>query len=339
MKILLWLILLICCRDLFAADFKIGGFTESVFIVADAEKSAQFYIDFAGWEVRHRENAGSELKKLWKLPDSVVIKQILIANKGESKGYIRLVQIDGIAQQQIRSNTQPWDTGGIFDMNVRVANMDEKYTQLQSAGWQSHSDPVGFTFGPFEVKEWIARGHDGVSFAFIERIKPTLEGWPNLKQISRVFNSTQIVKDIDFSLQFYQQVLGFQTYLQHRGASKEAGPNVLGLPFNLTTEIERSVFILHPDKKNEGSVELLQFHGASGRDVGHLAKPPNLGIVTLRFPTNNLDALERKLVDNDIEIISKQILQTYPYGRVKIMSILSPDNTWLEFYQPLAEKN
>lgn len=332
MKVLLLTLTLLTSVLIHARDYKVGGFTEAVFIVSDIEKSSNFYLNYAGWEEIEKRPVDNNLRSLWSLPEKASIQQRLLANKGATRGFVRLIQIDGVAQQQIRSNTQSWDTGGIFDVNARVSHMDRKFRQLQRLGWQSTSDPVGFTFGPFEVKEWITRGHDGVSFALIERIKPKLEGWPHLREISRVFNSTQVVKDVQTSLPFYQEVLGFQTYLQHHGASKATGPNVLGLPHNLTTEIPRSVYILHPDKKNEGSVELLQFHGASGRDVSALAAPPNLGIVTLRFPVTNLPGLAQAFKRNGIEVIAETSMKLPPYGLVDMLAIRSPDNTWLEFY-------
>ena len=316
-----------------AKDFTLNGFTETVFIVSDIEKTSQFYQQYAGWEVRSTEDVAPELKQLWQLPKRASLKQVLLANKGEQRGYVRLIQIDKVQQEIIRANTQSWDVGGIFDVNVRVADMLTKRQQLQDAGWRGTSDPVSFTFGPYEVTEWITTGFDGISFAMIERIKPTLEGWPNVKQMSRVFNSTQVVNDIDTSLAFYRDVLGFQLYLEHKGASKEAGPNVLGLPYNLTTEIPRSVYILHPQKLNEGSVELLQFHGAMGKNVSAKAMPPNLGIVTLRFPVDNLPALKAHLIQNKVQIVSQATLNLPPYGLVDMLAIRTPDQTWIEFYQ------
>ncbi len=67
--------------------------------------------------------------------------------------------------------------------------------------------------------------------------QPTLEGWPNLRQMSHIFNSTQVVRDFEASFAFYTETLGCQPYIEHEGASKEPGPNVLGLTHNLTTEI------------------------------------------------------------------------------------------------------
>lgn len=316
-------------------NFKLCGFTETVFIVPDAELAAQFYVSNAGWEIKNKAPVDKKLKQLWQLPEKARIKQILVGNIGEERGYVRLIEIQNVAQKAIRANTQSWDTGGIFDVNVRVTDMAKKSAELQQSGWFSTTPPQQFTFGPFVVKEWITKDVNGVAFALIERLQPTLEGWPNLKAFSRVFNSTQVVKDVAVSRHFYEKILGFKPYLEHKGASKVAGPNILGLPHNLTTQIERSVYILHPEGKNEGSVEVLQFHGATGEDRSHLASPPNLGIVTLRFPTNNLKALHTHLQNNQVEIVSKTQLDLPPYGLVDMLAIRTPDNTWLEFYQKI----
>ena len=320
--------------------FKLGGFTEAVFVVSDIEQMTAFFIQIAGWEIKHQAKANSKenhhLKTLWQLPDNAQISQTLMGNIGEEKGYIRLVQIEGVEQQRIRSNTQSWDTGGVFDINIRVADMEKKFKQMQALGWSADSDPVQFSFGPFVVKEWIVTGPDGISFALIERIKPKLEGWPNLKEFSRTFNSTQVVKDIALSTQFYREILGFKPYIEHKGASKTASANVLGLPYNLTTNIERSVDILHPDGINEGSIELLQFHGATGKDVSHLSKPPNLGITTLRLPVDNIKALKIHLQNNKVEITNDTQIHLPPYGLVDMLTTITPDGNWLEFYSPVS---
>lgn len=335
MKYFIAIIILLTSHLTFSKPLKIEGFSETVFIVSNIDTATKFYQEVGGWHVIEEGKTDEKLKKLWLIPKSATVKQRLIANKGATTGFIRLIEIDGVDQKLIRSNTQAWDTGGVFDVNMRVIDMEEKFKQLQKLGWSSATEPVQFSFGPFVVKEWIVKNADGIAFALIERIQPVLEGWPHLKEFSRVFNSTQVVKDIDKSLNFYQNVLGFKTYLKHRGASKTAAPNVLGLPHNIATQVERTVYILHPEGKNEGSVELLQFHGATGRDVSSLAKPPNIGIATLRFPVSNLTQLSKLLQKNDINIESRTQMILRPYGLVDILAIKSPDNTWLEFYQKL----
>ncbi len=312
--------------------FTLGGFTEAVFIVSNLQQSQTFFERVAGYEVKDDSPVDDKLKLLWQLPDSAQLSQRLMGNIGEERGYVRLVHLAGVEQQRIRSSTQSWDTGGIFDVNVRVKDMNKKFKALQALGWNAVSDPIEFSFGPFVVKEWIVTGPDGISIALIERVKPELVDWPNLKEFSRLFNSTQVVKDITTSTHFYRHVLGFKPYLEHKGASKTPSANVLGLPYNMATQVERSVDILHPDGINEGSVELLQFHGAEGKDVSALARPPHLGIATLRFPVSNLTALKNKLTINQIKIVAEQQINLPPYGLVDMLSIITPDGNWLEFY-------
>lgn len=271
------------------------------------------------------------------LSEMMVGQQVLMRNSGTTSGYIRFLQFEDVEQQHIRPDAQSWDTGGIFDINVRVADMASKYSELQAAGWYGLSRPSHFKFGKFEVKEWIARGRDGLTIAFIERIKPELEGWPHLVDFSRTFNSTQVVKNVAESRRFYEDVLGFNEYMYHKGSSKSEGSNVLGLPHNLTDDIVREVVILHPQGINEGSVELLQFHGAVGSDYGDRVVAPNLGIYSLRFPVDNIEAMAAHLIDNDVKITARaENILVKPYGRVRLLSLKTPDGTPLEFYQAIG---
>jgi catechol 2,3-dioxygenase-like lactoylglutathione lyase family enzyme len=311
------------------------GFHEVVFSVSDLEGSVRFYRDVAGWEVVHRGRAGSGLADFWKLDDGQEIKEIVLANPGEDHGFLRLVAFPGAEQGQIRSSAQTWDTGGIFDVNVRVKDIHEKFGQLRKRGWQFYSDPLQFHFGPFVVWEALARGPDGIVIAMVERVEPPLEGWPNLREFSRIFNSTQIVRDFDRSRAFYEETLGFQVYLEHVGPSKEAGPNVLGLPHNLANEVPRRVVILSPDGTNSGSVELIGFDGLTGADFSEHAVPPNLGILALRFPVADLEAYRVRLAEHGVGPINGPSTVTLePYGEVEILTVRAPEGAWLEFYQP-----
>jgi len=240
-----------------AGNDNIGGFSEAVISVSDFEPHLAFYEDEAGWEIVERGSVDPRFDEFWRLESAAPIDQILLRNPGTDRGYVRLIRFPQAERQRIRSGDQAWDTGGIFDFNLRVANMASVHTSLQARGWQGASDPLEFSFGPFRVGEWIVRGPDGVRYALIERIEPPLEGWPHMRRFSRVFNSTQIVRDIEVARAFYVDTLGFDIYLESSRPSAAAGPNVLGLPHNLATEIARHVYILHPQKANDGSVEIL----------------------------------------------------------------------------------
>ncbi|MEO1575382.1 MAG: VOC family protein, partial [Pseudomonadota bacterium] len=257
-----------------------NGYHEVVLSVSDLAGWRDTLTDVTGWTVVHEGDVEPSWLKAYGARGG---REVVLLNPGTNRGYVRLVNYDVASPRIIRSHAQSWETGGWFDFNVRVLDMATTSAQFEARGWQSTSDPVQFSFGPFVVSEWLARGPDGIVMAMIERIEPPLEGWPQLKRVSRPFNATQVVSDFAAARHFYETVLGFEVYLEHEGASKAEGPNVLGLPHNLATTVPRCVVIVHPDGKNEGSVELLAFDGVRGRDFAEHAVPTNLGIASLRF--------------------------------------------------------
>ncbi|MEO0574795.1 MAG: VOC family protein [Pseudomonadota bacterium] len=311
-----------------------AGYQEAVFSVSNIDAYQEFLQQVAGWQVIASGPVDARMLSAWGLPAAASAREVLVGNPGTTRGYIRLIQFEGVEQVQIRSNAQSWDTGGWFDVNSRVRAMGQTFDAFQSLGWQATSDPVTFSFGKFVVTEWLARGPDGIVIAVIERIAPPLEGWPQLQKMSRIFNATQIVSDIDAARWFYFDVLGFEPYLTHESASKEAGPNVLGIPHNLATQIVRRVTIASPAGDNEGSVELLAFDGLTGADFSARSVPPNLGILMLRFPVKDMNSFYARMQQHDVTVAFAPVTtEIKPYGNVRLMAVRGPDGVWIEFYE------
>lgn len=315
-----------------------AGFSEILITTAKPREWIEFLTQDAGWEVRHQRPVTGAEKQMLGVSTEITGTQVLLANKGADKGFVRLYALDGHSNEHIRIDDRPWDTGGIFDFNMRVVGLFDLRKKLLAKGWHGDSEPIHYVFGPFEVIEWIARGPDGVRIAFIERLKPTLEGWPNVKVTSRVFNSTTVVKDMKKSRTFFEKVLGMKPYLASNKPSDKAGPNVLGLPHNIATMISRDVVILHPQGKNDGSVELLKFVGATGSDFSKRAKPSNLGVSALRFPVQDLEKSLKLLAAAQVSIAAGPLEMTLaPYGKIRIAGIDSPDGVRLELFEILAK--
>lgn len=309
-----------------------GGFHEAVLVVQDRGAWKKIFGDFGTWEIVTEGPVDPKWLKLWGVEGTA--SHTLMRNPGTERGYVRLIEFDGVDADVIRPNDQPWDAGGVFDLNFRVWNMVEARKQLMDQGWSSMSDPIEFTFGPFRVKEWIPRGPDSVRFAVSERVTPKLEGYPLLKRVSRSFNSTMVVADMPEARTFWQDVLGFKPYLEHKAPSKEAGPNVLGLPHNLATEIVREVYILHPEGTNEGSIELLSYDGATGHDFSSRTQMPNRGIARLRFPVSGIDAWIEKLENAGVAIHAE--VRGAPLtgvGSVNVIAIEAPGGSMIELYE------
>jgi len=313
-----------------------AGYQEAIFSVADADKWVSTFRDVGGWEVIHDGDVDPALLDAWELPDSAAAREVVIGNPGTERGFIRLLQFSGVQQVFMRGNAQVWDTGGWFDVNVRAVDLDEVQRELMARDWQATSDTIEFNFGPFIVREWITRGPDGIVLAAIERVEPPLEGWPHLRKLSRAFNATQIVPDIEAARDFYRNKLGFKTYLDYDQASKEAGPNVLGIPHNLADKIVRNISIIHPDGTNEGSIEILAFDGLEGANHAPKAVPPNLGVLSLRFPVVDVEAFHAFALQQELDIVVEPVVvRTPPYGDWQLLTIRGPGGAWLEFYEQL----
>ncbi len=326
------LLLLVLASTGATAQQVTGGYHEIVIVTADTSRWTGEFAPFAGWEVRESGDVDPGWLTLWGVDRQA--RYTVIGNPGTERGFIRLVEFDGAPADFIRPNGQSWDTGGLFDFNMRVTDMEAARSALMNKGWAAPSDPVQFSFGPFVVQEWLPRGPDGVRIAVIERVAPPLEGWANLRKFSRAFNATMVVADIADARRFWREGLGFKSYIEHKAPSKEAGPNVLGIPHNLATEIVRDVSILHPDAKNEGSIELLAYEGATGADFSGKTDMPNRGIARLRFPVSGLEALWQKVsgLGYAVTDIAKELPMS-GIGIVDVFVATAPGGTKIELYE------
>lgn len=320
-----------------SGDPFLKGFQEVVFSVSDFERSLHFYQKVCGWKLLKLETDSVALRKLWSLDDSAEIKEALLYNEGDIEGFLRIVKFEGIKQKRIRSGAHAWDSGGIFDINIRTPDMDSFYPEFLDEGWNGYSDPLRYTFGIYDVSEVLMKGPDGVTIAAMQRYAPPLEGFPHMKKSSRIFNSSFICKDMEITRDFFLNKLGFEMFFQTPGLDRKAGHNVLGIPQNLNKNVTVPVDIVRPDINTYGSIEYLALKELEGKDCAEFAKPPHLGILMLRFPVKDAESYVRRLADHGVETESGiHMLDLAPYGKLKIFAIRTPDGAWLEFIELLS---
>ena len=315
-------------------DPNIKGFQEVIFSVSNIERSIDFFTRVCGWTLHTRKESSLNLKSFWQLPDIVEITEALLSNEGDHEGFVRLVQFKNIAQQQIRSATNVWDTGGIFDVNMRTPDMDNWYRELQTEGWNGVSEPKRYVFGIYDVSEVLMKGPDGIVIAFMQRYAPPLKDFHHMKKTSRIFNSSVTVSNMEESYDFYVNKLGFNMFFQTPGLDRETGHNVIGIPPNVNHEITVPIDIVRPDKDNFGSIEYLQTKQLKGRNCAALAKPPNLGILMYRFPVRDVETYAETLIERGLTLNSDvHTIEIAPYGSLKAFSVRSPDGVWIEFIE------
>jgi len=313
------------------------GWNEAILSVIDLDAAERLYTAVAGWEVVHRGQARPEQARAWLLWKQVTIDEVVLANPGEHGRYVRLVRFHGVPQTQIRSSGRFWDVGGVSNLSCRVADMRATFSTLQKRGWVGHHDPVTYQFGPFTVIEVAATGHDGVVLSLVERLAPTLEPGRLAGHFTAPFNAPQIVSDFEDARTFYFDKLGFKEVINTEIKWQPPGANVFGLPYKLAMESPVKVSIAQPQGVMEGSVELFGPGELVGRDFGAYAQPPNLGILMLRFPVAGLEAYVERLTAKGVAIhgpLTEFVVE--PYGLVRTVAVLSPNGSWLEFYEVQA---
>lgn len=315
-------------------SYKLHGFQEVVFSVRNLDRDTEMYASLGGYDIVHRSTLDRSQLDFWQLPETASAQSTLLKYPGRDFGLLRLISFEGVEQRHIRSNSQSWDTGGIYDVDLRVADIEKKITDFQSYGWTGFCDYEEYHFNQFHVSEILIKGSEDIVFALIKRHAPKLVNFPQLKEMSHIFNSSQIVKNIEVAKTFYLDKLGWKVYMENISENSAPGPNVFGIPHNIYPNTVRKIVIASPDGGNEGSVELVEIEGLTGRDFSQQCAPPNLGILMLRYPVENLAAYKERLIDNGVQIINESHNVKYtPYGNMNVFSIQSPDGAWIEFYE------
>jgi catechol 2,3-dioxygenase-like lactoylglutathione lyase family enzyme len=313
--------------------FQIGGFTEAGISTTDPTGWISFLQAVGGWDLIWQGCSSAAQKRLWGIDEACAVNEWLLGRPEANNGHIRLFQFDITDPVEIRKGTQTCDPGGIFDLNIRVENIDPYVTELESRGWRGVSPPIGWTFMGLSVREWLTVGPDSVILALIERVAPPLEGWGRIEKFSRVFNSSQIVSSMDAALAFYEK-LGFERLMRHQGPLEGNGGRVLGLSEAEAPTTAVDLSIVQPAGALDGSVELVKIEDVVGRHVGHLAQPWNLGMNLLRFPVTGFGSFVEHLKKEQLMPADNKIesMLLAPYGQTRMLALQSPDGAWLEFY-------
>lgn len=317
--------------------FEISGFNESVLVVRDEGPHLANWVGVGGFEVRHHGAVDARLLAAWGCSGATG-EEWLLAHPDCNSGFVRLVKLDGAEPQaDIRPDDQCWDTGGIFDLNVRVLDLERQAARMRALHWHGASPPIAWDFGPtLKVKEWLVRGPDNVRLALIERVAPPLQGFDHLREFSQVFNSSQIVRDLDTTLAFYRDVLGFQTVMHYERPGFPPGANLFGIPPGVSDRIGLELYIVHPQGQTEGSIELVANAGAQGLDLAADARPPNFGMAVLRFPVRGIEAFAAHVqAQGATPVAPLTTLTLAPWGEVRMLALRAPEGAWLEFIEPV----
>jgi predicted enzyme related to lactoylglutathione lyase len=331
-----------------APKVRESGIQEVVISVYDFDHLAVPFADTGDYERVALPDAPREQWASWRVPrECTRIEQMLLRAKSSSagQGSMKLVKFHGAAQKVMRSSQRSWDTGCIFDVDVRSRDTAAAYRRLQQLGWTALGEPVEYTEAMFHVVQSVATGPNGFMLAIIQALSNVPPDQPPYTVMSPVFNSSQMVASLDRALDFYTRVLGFTTAVRFDiDHQAEPGYDVLGLPLpQAETAVRRLAMLRSPEDPASGgapatpgmpaAVELIENASMKGRDFSADCVAPNIGILSLRIPVVDARKYAGEIKSRGGKLFSEPMaLDVAPYGRVTILGIQSPEGALLEFY-------
>lgn len=315
---------------------SIEPWTEAVISVSAFEPVEAFLVDIGRWKVVTSGAQDLTEHCYYGLPSAVRARSRLLCAPDARDGCIRLVRYRGAqGQRPVRLATRPWDTGGLFSVMMRTDNLERLFDRAIAAGWWAESEPIGFRFGGSDLRNVVLTGPHGINIAVYQRLSPPFTAFP-VAPLSKGFNAMRMVRNQPLALKFYTDILGFKVQFDADYLDPEPQPSNFSIPHNLTTSIPRRAAVAYPQPGETGRIEVMQFTGLVGKDVSAHASPPNLGILSLRFPVSDAPSYARLITARGGTLAyGPRTVRLAPYGRVILFAVRDPDGALTEFYQRL----
>ena len=314
--------------------YQLKTIIEVVYSVGDMEKVKNFFCDYGGLDVVGDYESDRSVLDFWKLDDSVTATEKLIRFADHAAGSLRLVKYHNAEQKHIRSSQNPWDIGGIMDINLRVPEVAQTFNEIRDLGWHGLSDPLLQKMGPFELYDILMKGYDDIIIAFTHRVQPPLELPKGYKIPSHVYNSSLTVKNLEETQDFYVNKLGFSLLNEYEVKKDTPIENMFNIPMNMIEDVTCKANIFSLDGTRDVMFQACEFEGVTGKDFSSLAIPPNRGLLMYRCEVENVEAYYDSLLEKGVQMHQPlQEITIEPYGKVNCFALRSPDGVWWEFLE------
>ena len=320
------------CKTVFVYQLK--TILEVVYSTGDIEKATAFFCDYGGLSVVGDYQTDQSVLEFWGLDTAVTATEKLIRFEDHRAGSLRLIRYMGAEQKYIRSSQNPWDTGGIMDINLRVPEVAQTFNEIRDLGWHGLSDPLLQKMGPFELYDILMKGYDDIIIAFTHRVQPPLQLPKGYKIPSHVYNSSLTVKNLEETQDFYVNQLGFSLLNEYEVKKDAPIENMFNIPMNMIENVTCKANIFSLDGTRDVMFQACEFEGINGKDFSDLAMPPNRGLLLYRCEVENVKGYYNTLVAKEVQIHRHlQEIVIEPYGRVNCFALRSPEGVWWEFLE------
>lgn len=316
------------------SGYNIINTREIIYSTGNLNKALGLFEDYGGWNRVGRYKTNSAVLLGWNIDTTVDVDEVLLQSDHYESGQVRIIQFHDVEQRIIRSSQQPWDVGGIMDINLRVHEVEESFEQLREMGWHGLSDPMLQEMGPFKLYDILMRGYDDIIIAFTHRLKPPMNLTAQITFPTHVYKTSITVNDLEESKDYYINKLGCTLLTEYEVVKDKPQENMFGLPHNLANQVVCKAVVMSMHGDTDTDFQIVKFEGITGKDFTHYAKPPHKGFLMKRIELEGLQTYTEMITNNGVTLnsgISRQVIE--PYGLVDVISTISPEGVWIEFFE------
>ena len=84
-------------------------------------------------------------------------------------------------------------------------------------------------------------------------------------------------------------------------------------------------------------MEMIEVMGLDGNDYADRCHAPNFGILSVRFPVDDLETVTTTLSERNWPASVAREFAIEPYGRQRVLNVRTPDGSTIQFLQRVAE--
>ena len=148
---------------------------EVVISVSNLDRTAEFFKSIGGYEETFRGRSSASSIKHFGLNADASAEELLLAAKGATSGFVRLIRFDNAGYKQpMRPGSRAWDSGCYFSLMVRMKDIRKIYDEAIAMGWWTETPIAKLSFGTSRLEVVIFKGPDGVQVQGYERLTPAL---------------------------------------------------------------------------------------------------------------------------------------------------------------------
>jgi glyoxylase I family protein len=296
--------------------------------VTNIEKSLHFYRERMGfkrvvWDVTVWDRGICQV-----IGRSVRARVVLLENE-TGGGALKLIQLLPLFEQEAGHTSRPlasdrrWGDPGHLEVALEVSDVDRTYNTFKKEGLDILLSPQHWHIpGTLDGTYFYVRDPDGTFVEIIEGAKK--EAFAHEQGVHGLNHVAMGVKNMDRSLDFYCQVLGFTILIDVCGTFP-GEETVVGEKIEL-----RIVMLGHP---NGGArIELVQILPPNlPKPIPPERRWGDIGVTEAALKVRDIEEIYRRMSSLNVQLLSP--VSTLPGTQIRYLFIVDPDDNEIGLYQ------